>query len=76
MVEFEDDNFTVTAEISKEGDEVNFNYVEFYPEIPYKIINEYLDNLETKDASAILDMYNDDFFTDYLGNRYTITVNQ
>ncbi len=63
LVEFEDDNFTVTAEISKEGDEVNFNYVEFYPEIPYKIINEYLDNLETKDASAILDMYNDDFFT-------------
>lgn len=40
LVEFEDDNFTVYAEISKEGDDVNFNYLEFYPEIPYNIINE------------------------------------
>ncbi len=63
LVEFEDDNFTVYAEISKEGDDVNFNYLEFYPEIPYNIINEYLANLETKDVSAILNMYNEDFFT-------------
>ncbi len=61
-IEFEDEDFVLYAELSAQDEEVNFNYLEYYPKTAYEVITEYFDYIADKNSSAIINMYSDEFF--------------
>ena len=61
-MEFDKEKFMLYAEISKEDDDVKFNYLEYYPLDAYNIVDNYYNNIANKDTNSIMGMYSEEFF--------------
>ncbi len=56
-MEFENEDFSLYGEISKEDNDVKFNYLEYYPKSAYKVVKEYYSNIENGNQNRMAEMY-------------------
>ena len=61
-LKFENEDFSLYAEISRQDNKVRFNYLEYYPKSAYEVLGKYYDNLKNGNTRAILNMYAPGFF--------------